>query len=502
MTPEQLKASILQYAIQGKLVEQRAEEGDAEELYQQIQAEKQKLIKEGKIKKEKPLPDIVESEVPFDIPESWKWVRLNNVVYNHGQKTPNTIFSYIDIGSIDNIHQKLNAEETLIESAKAPSRARKIVKAGDIIYSTVRPYLHNTCIIDKNFKAEPIASTGFAVLACHRGLYNKYLFYYLLAPAFDNYANATDNAKGVAYPAINDDKLYRAPIALPPLAEQHRIVAKIEELLPYVDRYAKSWNELEQLNAKFPEDMKKSILQYAIQGKLVEQRPEEGDAEEMYQQIQAEKQKLIKEGKIKKEKTLPEITESEIPFDIPESWKWVRLGEVINFQGGYAFKSDTYVPSSNNQVIRLGNVKDNNLLTHSKEVFISDELAKIAEDYQIKVDDILVTMTGTRRKKDYFFTLVVKSNDLMERKLYLNQRVGCFRAMSGIDVKYLLVVLQTSSIKDIIFLHETGTANQGNLGSEDMKKFVYIPLPPLAEQHRIVAKIEELLPYCDRLAKN
>ena len=237
--PEDMKKSILQYAIQGKLVEQRPEEGTAEELYKSIQEEKQKLIKEGKIKKGKSLPKIDEDEIYFDIPETWEWLRLNDIVYNHGQKTPDTIFSYIDIGSIDNIHQKLNSEENLIEANNAPSRARKIVKLGDIIYSTVRPYLHNTCIIDKEFKAEPIASTGFAVLSCHKGIYNKYLFYYLLSPAFDSYANATDNAKGVAYPAINDDKLYRAIIPIPPLAEQHRIVAKIEELLPYCDQLIK-----------------------------------------------------------------------------------------------------------------------------------------------------------------------------------------------------------------------------------------------------------------------
>jgi type I restriction enzyme S subunit len=372
MTPEQLKASILQMAIQGKLVEQRAEEGNAEELYRQIQAEKQKLIKEGKINKGKNLPHIEETEISMDIPETWKWVRLNDVVYNHGQKTPNTIFSYIDIGSIDNVHQKLNAEETLIESAKAPSRARKIVKEGDIIYSTVRPYLHNTCIIDKSFKAEPIASTGFAVLACHSGLYNKYLFYYLLAPAFDNYANATDNAKGVAYPAINDDKLYRALVALPPLEEQHRIVSKIEEILPYVDCYATSWEKLEHFNAKFPEDMRKSILQYAIQGKLVEQRPEEGTAEELYQQIQAEKQKLIKEGKIKKEKPLPEITDDEKPYEIPDSWKWVRLVNVCYCIGDIDHKMPQKVENGIPYISPLDFTEDGIDYEHAKKISRED----------------------------------------------------------------------------------------------------------------------------------
>lgn len=119
---------------------------------------------------------IADDEIPFEIPDNWKWNRLRNLVYNRGQKTPVKEFSYIDIGSIDNIHQRLNDNETIIPAAEAPSRARKIVGLGDILYSTVRPYLHNACIIDKNFRAEPIASTGFAVLTCYKGVNSKYLY--------------------------------------------------------------------------------------------------------------------------------------------------------------------------------------------------------------------------------------------------------------------------------------------------------------------------------------
>lgn len=234
--PDYLQKSVLQLAIQGRLVPQRAEEGNAEDLYKQIQTEKQKLIKEGKIKKEKPLPPITDDEKPFEIPESWKWVRLKEIVYNHGQITPLTKFSYIDIGSIDNIKNRLNNDDNILEPKNAPSRARKIVKIGDILYSTVRPYLHNICIIDRNFKYVPIASTGFAVMSCYSGVYNKYLFHYLLSPAFDSYANNNKNSKGVAYPAINDTRLYIGIVPLPPLAEQKRIVAKIEELLPLCDK--------------------------------------------------------------------------------------------------------------------------------------------------------------------------------------------------------------------------------------------------------------------------
>ena len=246
--PEQIKKSILQYAIQGKLVEQDPNDEPASVLLEKIKAEKQELIKQGKIKKDKQESYIykgadnrhyekigtetkdITDEIPFEIPESWEWCRLGSIVYNHGQKTPDKTFVYIDIGSIDNSHQQLSDKETILTSKQAPSRARKIIKKGDIIYSTVRPYLHNTCIIDRDFSLEPIASTGFAVLSVFSGIYNKFLFYYLISSSFDAYANDTENSKGVAYPAINDNRLYKALIPIPPLDEQKRIVDKITKL--------------------------------------------------------------------------------------------------------------------------------------------------------------------------------------------------------------------------------------------------------------------------------
>ena len=223
-------------AIQGKLVPQIPEEGNGEDLFWEIQTKRQAMIKAGKIKKGKSYPTIDEDEGPFDIPETWIWARLQDLVYNRGQKIPSKTFCYIDIGSIDNKRQRLNPEDNIIEANKAPSRARKIVQTGDILYSTVRPYLHNMCIIDREFSLEPIANTGFAAMTCFEGINNKYLFYYLLSPSFDNYANDTENAKGVAYPAINDDRLYRAVVPVPPVSEQNRIVAKLEEILPLCER--------------------------------------------------------------------------------------------------------------------------------------------------------------------------------------------------------------------------------------------------------------------------
>ncbi len=491
MTPQELKSSILQLAIQGKLVEQRPEEGTAEELYQQIQEEKQQLIKEGKIKKEKPLSEIADDEIPFDIPESWKCVRLRNVVFNRGQVTPNTTFSYIDIGSIDNKKQCLSNDENIIEASKAPSRARKMVEIGDILYSTVRPYLHNMCIIDRSFSHTPIASTGFAVMACYDGIYNKYLFYYLMSPAFDAYANDTENAKGVTYPAINDDKLYRAVIAVPPFAEQKRIVAKIEELLPYIDRYEQAWSKLEDFNKRFPVDMQKSILQMSIQGKLVEQRPEEGTGEELYQQIQAKKQKLIKEGKIKKEKPLPEIAEDEVPFDIPETWKWVRFADMMNSMstgpfGSMLHKSD-YIPDG----IPLVNPANiiNGKIVASNKMMISESTAKRLETYTLHKGMLVMGRRGEMGR-----CAIVSENE--DGWLC---GTGSFFMMPSpfLSPEYIRMFFSTVYAKAFLGGESVGTT-MSNLNHKILSKMP-VPLPPLAEQKRIVARLEELLPLCDRL---
>lgn len=485
MTPEQLKASILQYAIQGKLVEQRAEEGTGEELYQQIQAEKQRLIQEKKIKKEKPLAEISEDEIPFDIPENWKWCRLSSLTYNWGQKTPDKTFCYIDVGSINNISHTLNIENTVVEAKDASSRAKKIVQKGDVIFATIRPYLKNICIIDRDFPYEPIVSTAFAVMHCPKGLLNKYLYYYLLSPTFMRFANASDKSKGVAYPAIGEKDFFNGLIALPPLAEQKRIVAKIEELLPLVDRYAVAYEKLEQFNAKFPEDMKKSILQYAIQGKLVEQRPEEGTGKELYRQIQTEKQRLIKEGKIKKEKPLPKITEDELPFDIPESWKWCRLSDVIDVRDG-THDSPKYVPvgiplvtSKNlvNGVIDYGNVK-----------YITQEDAdKINVRSMVDDDDILFAMIGSIGNP----VLVKKDREFCIKNMALFKRF----ANTDISMRYVYWFLFYAQYK---LKKEASGGVQSFISLSRFREYL-IPLPPVAEQNRIVAKLEEILPLCERL---
>lgn len=486
MNAEQLKNSILQHAVEGKLVEQRPEEGTAAELLREIKVEKARLVKEGKLKKEKPLPEIKAEEIPFEIPESWEWVRLRDIVYNRGQEKPSKHFVYIDIGSIDNKRQQLGEKETIIAPDKAPSRARKIVDYGDIIYSTVRPYLHNICIIDKHFSRPPIASTGFAVMTTYQGVLNKFLFHYLLSPQFDSYANSNQNAKGVAYPAINDKAFYSAPVPLPPLAEQKRIVAKIEELLPHVERYGKAHDELTALNTKFPEAMKKSVLQYAMEGKLVEQRAEEGTAKELLKEIKAEKARLVVEGKLKKEKPLPEIKAEEIPFEIPESWEWVRLGEIcVSIADGDHQpppQTQTGVPFLVISNVSSGKLSFNNTRFVPVDYYNALQYGRVPEK-----SDILFTVTGS-----YGIPVLIDTD-----RAFCFQRHISLLKLHKINECFFVYWLSSSLIKAQCDLLATGTAQKTlSLGS---LKSLLLPLPPLAEQKRIVAKIEELLSCCGAL---
>ena len=253
--PGRLRKSVLQMAVQGKLVPQDPDDEPASALLASIREQRRELIKQKKMKAPKggesvifrgsdgrryekrvdakgreAEPICIEDEIPFKIPDSWEWARLGSLVLNRGQKNPDSSFFYIDIASIDNINQKLG-ETTVIEAANAPSRARKLVARNDVLYATVRPYLHNACIIDRDFELEPIASTGFAVLTCPIGFLPGFLLHYLVSPCFDRYANASENAKGAAYPAINDNKLYKALVPISSTAEQRRIVSKVSEIL-------------------------------------------------------------------------------------------------------------------------------------------------------------------------------------------------------------------------------------------------------------------------------
>ena len=487
MTPQELKSSILQLAIQGKLVEQRPEEGTGEELYQQIQAEKQRLIKEKKIKKEKTLAEITEGEIPFDIPDSWKWVKLGDCTGYAQTKekvSPKDITGDMWSLDLEDIQKDTGAILVKTKASERKISGDKVkFHKGQVLYSKLRPYLKKILVAPDDGICTPelVPFDTYLIDA-------NYIAYVLRSPHIDFVINSV--TYGVKMPRVGTDTMTNLLIPLPPFAEQKRIVAKIEELLPYVDRYAAAYEKLEQFNAKFPEDMKKSILQYAIQGKLVEQRPEEGTGEELYRQIQSEKQRLIKEGKIKKEKPLPEITEDEVPIEIPESWKWVRLGSVIDMLSGFAFKSTDFKESGRYRLLRGINLSVGN--TRWDDTVYVDEVTDKLNAYRLLNGDVLIGLDRPWISDGIRVAIYDETNDT-----YLVQRVLRIRETTAITKEYIALLLRSNLFKNAVEGQTTGISvphiSPGQVGN------VAIPLPPLAEQKRIVAKLEEILPLCERL---
>lgn len=489
MTGQDLKNSILQLAIQGKLVEQREEEGTAKELLKKIEAEKKQLIKEGKLKKQKALPEIKEDEIPFDIPESWEWVRLSEIidVRDGTHDTPKYVTNGVPLVTSKNLKQgEIDFDNVKLISIEDSEKInmRSGVDDGDILFAMIGS-IGNPVLVNKTrdfsiknmalFK--PIKNTLFNM---------EYLLNYL---QLEQESMKRKAAGGVqSFVSLTFLRQYLVP--LPPLEEQKRIVAKIEELIPYVDKYDVAYSEVEELNKKFPEDMQKSILQYAIQGKLVDQREEDGTAEDLYKQIQEEKKKLIKEGKIKKTKALPEIAEDEIPFGIPENWKWVRLGELLHKLTDGTHSTPKYTATG----VPFISVKDisSGKMDFSNTKFISqEEHESLFKRCDPERDDILLTKVGTTG-----IPVIVDTDK--EFSLFVSVALLKFNT-DLIYNKYFMYVIKAPVVQIQARENTRGVGNK-NWVMRDIANTI-LPLPPIEEQKRIVEKIEELLPYAKQLIK-
>lgn len=490
MTPQELKNSILQMAIQGRLVEQRPEEGTAEELYQQIQTEKQRLIKAEKIKKEKPLPEIAEDEKPFEIPGSWKWVRIGEIVRLNPK---NDLDDHLETSFIpmtliaDGFHNSHTSEVKFWGDIK---KGFTHFTNGDIGIAKITPCFQNrkSVIFSDLINGFGAGTTELSIVrVIDDMLSRKYLLWFLKSAYFIE--NGVKSFTGTAgQQRIHKDYLSMCLLPLPPLAEQKRIAAKIEELLPYIDRYELAWKRLDDFNKRFPDDMKKSILQLAIKGKLVEQRPEEGTAEELYQQIQAEKQRLISAGKIKKEKPLPEITEDEIPFDIPESWKWVRIGSLLHKLVDGTHRTPKYT-SSGVPFVSVRNMSNGRLSFEDTKFISKEEHQELWSRCNPQKGDILLSKVGTtgvpaKVDTDKEFSLFVSVALLKYNNEFL-------------DIDFLIYSILAPDFQKQCKEHTRGVGNK-NWVIVDIANTI-MPLPPLAEQKRIVARLEKLLPLCEIL---
>lgn len=469
MTPQALKHSILQLALQGRLVEQRPEEGTAKELYRQIRAEKRRLIREGKLKKEKPLQEITEEETPFEIPEGWIWARFGEMSqFLDGKKMQGASHPYLDAKYL-----RGKSDAAFVTSGKFVSTGTRVIlvdgeNSGEVFYVPEDGYMGST----------------FKVLYNSSSMFEPYVLYFL----FYHRRDYRNNKKGSAIPHLNKSLFFNMPVPIPPLAEQQRICAKIEELLPYIGRYEQAWNRMEDFHQKFPADMRKSLLQWAIQGKLTEQRPEEGTAEELYQQIQEEKQRLIQERKLKKERPLPEVTEEEKPFEIPESWIWCRLGTVLHklTDGTHA------TPKYTARGVPFLSVKDmsSGKLNYSNCKYISEQdHQELSARCNPEYGDLLLTKIGTTG-----IPVIVDTNQPFS--LFVSVALLKFNQDLILN-KYLQILINSPLVQVQAAKNTRGVGNK-NWVMRDIANTVIV-LPPLAEQKRIVSKLEELLPLCGQL---
>lgn len=482
---EQLRKSILQAAIQGKLTEQHESDGSAYDLLQEIKVEKEQLIKDKVIKKSKPLASITDKEIPFDIPENWEWVRLG-VVTNYGETKsvkPSVINDGEWILELEDI--KKDSFELLIKDKTKKTKSNKNkFNSGDLLYGKLRPYLKKIIVADEDgyCSTEIIPFKGYSNIKTH------YLMYLMASPYVDETVNNITH--GMDMPRLGTQKARNLLIPLPPLAEQQRIVEKIEELLPELDKLKEQEEIASKADTELPEKLRKSFLQAAMQGKLTEQLESDGTAYDLLEQIKTEKEQLIKDKKIKKEKTLLPITDEEIPFDIPENWSWVRLGNVLNIFTGNSIsvsvKTQKYMKDIEGYpYIATKDVSFEKTINYDNGVIIPFDENRFNV---VKVRTPLLCIEGGSAGRKIGFT---------NQQVCFGNKLCAFEAYSQlIDSKYVFYFLQSPEF--INQFSESINGIIGGVGTTKLKSFI-ISIPPVLEQKRIVEKLDILFDKVDLL---
>ena len=401
-------------------------------------------------------------------------------------------FTYIDIDAVNNKVNIIDKAKNILCS-QAPSRASRKLEANSILFSMVRPYLRNITMVGEEYK-DAIASTGFYVVTPSMLLFTKYIFNLLLSSYVVDGLNQF--MKGDNSPSINNEHIEGFLYPVPPVNEQIKIVAEIEKIMPFADKYEESQEALNKLNAGISDKLRKSVLQEAIQGKLVPQDPNDEPASVLLERIKEEKTKLFKEGKLKKKDLVDSVifkgddnkyyekvgsqvacVDDEIPFEIPSSWSWIRLGNYTDVIGGYAFQSQDLKSENGCRVIRISDISEDGL-ANTRIVRYNGNLE--LSQYRIYNSDILMAMTGGTVGK----SLLIKSDN--KEVLLLNQRVAIIRN-TWFDVDYIDTVIKSAYIKSIIDNSKNSTND--NISMADITGFL-IPIPPLNEQHRIINKLE------------
>ena len=544
---KKLRELILDLAVCGKLVPQVSNDEPVRKLLKRLADKSSRLVKEGKIKKPKPLPQLEVSDVNFDLPIGWAIAFIPQVVSADkyaikrgpfGSALKKSYFVPEGIKVYEQQHairDDFSIGEYFVSNEKFQELSAFEVKPNDLIIScsgTVGRVAIAPDWMEKGIINQALLKISLNELA----LTNAY--FKILFPAFYMQTETLRDLQGTAQKnMVSVDTLKSEPFPLPSIAEQQRIVAKVDELMALCDQLESqteasinahkilvetllatlttakdadelndSWQRISQhFDVLFTteasiEQLKQTILQLAVMGKLVKQNPNDEPAAKLLERIAVEKERLVKDKKIKKQKTLPLITEGETPFELPIGWEWVKLGDISLLQGGFAYKSTAFCEESEHQVVRMGNIRPDKFRLEAKSVFIESDLAESTKEYEILSGDILLTMTGTKGKRDYLYSLIVCEDDIATKKLYLNQRLCISRPIFN-EPKLVNILFKDDRFLNYIYAKSTGTANQANIGMEAIQNWV-LPLPPLNEQKYIVKEVARLIALCDSLKAN
>jgi type I restriction enzyme S subunit len=513
-----MREMVLQLAVTGKLVPQETRDKPASLLIKSVEAERGKLIAAKKIKS-RPTSPVAADEQPFDLPSKWVWGRLSDVGHELGQKVPNKRITYIDVGGIDSDKGCISHRVQQLEPGDAPSRARKIVARGTVIYSTVRPYLLNISIVDQDFDPEPIASTAFGILHPFEGINNRYLFYWLRSAPFTAYVQAS--MKGMAYPAINDEKFYSGFIAIPPVAEQKRIVAKVDELISLCDRLEAQQQERETRHialaraslARFaeapsaaslsfifnpiydipPADLRKSILTLAVQGKLVAQDPNDKPAADGLRLLEAKGRASKTRRSVPSDVTMPSTLDKE---NLPESWviestaRLLQIGAITDLKDGNHGANHPKVAEFTEAglpFITAAQVSDDGRIDYDSAYKVSGKVLQRLRVGFAKPDDVIYTHKGS-----------VGRVAICDRECVLTPQTTYYRLNSGVlGSGFVRIVLRSPFFQHQVDLVKRQTTR--DFVSINAQYQFFLRVPPIAEQHRIVARVDKLMALVDEL---
>lgn len=483
MKAAELRQSILQAAVQGRLIPQDSHDEPASELLKRIQEEKVRLVSEGKIKKDKPLPLMTEDETPYDLPEGWVWCRLGGItlfiatgpfgsMLHKSDYVPNGIPLVNPANMKDGKIYPSN--KMMINEATRSRMSSYVLHVGDVVIAR-RGDLGRCAVVSSNGEGW-ICGTGSFFLRLAEHIHTPFFLKYFQSTICRNQLNK--ESVGSTMSNLNHTILKQVLFPLPSLAEQQRIVAKVDELMALCDELEVAEKELDALENRLAEYLPKSILQAAAQGKLVPQDVHDEPASELLKRIQREKERLVNEGTIKKEKPLPPVAEDDVPYDLPEGWVWCRLGNICYVNMGQS-------PDGNSVSNENAGIEFHQGKSCFSKVFLGESPSKTTSPTKIAdCSDILLAVRAP-----------VGVVNITMRKICIGRGLCALQKLSDVDSKFLFYFM--CPMEEYFNKQATGTTFRA-ISAEIVKNALF-PLPPLAEQQRIVAKVDELMLLCEEL---